>query len=155
VNVVMNLRVPYNAGNYRVAAQLVGSRVVLSSTESVGYSSRSVRLFLALHVPQVDDRCCRRAQTLSQVRMLVRSGLVHSQGYWRAVVADNGSWSVRQQRTVRIYSPENTPENTECCPLQTHFTVHHVRRTGCFLVLASNGPPPPPTRPAAPKSILS
>jgi hypothetical protein len=32
VNSVMNLRVPYNAGNYRVAAQLVASRVVLSST---------------------------------------------------------------------------------------------------------------------------
>jgi hypothetical protein len=35
VNSVMNLRVPQNAGNYRVAAQLVGSKVVLSSTELV------------------------------------------------------------------------------------------------------------------------
>jgi hypothetical protein len=35
VNSVMNLRVPYNAGNYRVAAQLVASRAVLSSTELV------------------------------------------------------------------------------------------------------------------------
>jgi hypothetical protein len=33
VNSVMNLRVPYNAGNYQVAAQLVVSRAVLSSTE--------------------------------------------------------------------------------------------------------------------------
>jgi hypothetical protein len=33
VNSVMNLRVPRNAGNYRVAAQLVASRAVLSSTE--------------------------------------------------------------------------------------------------------------------------
>jgi hypothetical protein len=31
VNWVMNLRVPYNAGNYQVAAQLVASRVVLHS----------------------------------------------------------------------------------------------------------------------------
>jgi hypothetical protein len=35
VNSVMNLWVPYNAGNYRVAAHLVASRVVLSSTELV------------------------------------------------------------------------------------------------------------------------
>jgi hypothetical protein len=35
VNSVMNLRVPYNAGNYQVAAQLVVYRVVLSSTELV------------------------------------------------------------------------------------------------------------------------
>jgi hypothetical protein len=35
VNSVMNLRVPYNAGNYRMAAQLVASRVVPSSTELV------------------------------------------------------------------------------------------------------------------------
>jgi hypothetical protein len=35
VNSVMNLRVPYNAGKYRMAAQLVASRVVLSSTELV------------------------------------------------------------------------------------------------------------------------
>jgi hypothetical protein len=35
VNLVMNLRVSLNAGNYRVAAQLVASRVVLSSTELV------------------------------------------------------------------------------------------------------------------------
>jgi hypothetical protein len=35
VNSVMNLRVPYNAGNYRMAPQLVASRVVLSSTELV------------------------------------------------------------------------------------------------------------------------
>jgi hypothetical protein len=35
VNSVMNLRVPYNAGHYRVAAQLVASRAVLSSTELV------------------------------------------------------------------------------------------------------------------------
>jgi hypothetical protein len=32
VNSVMNLRVPYNARNYRVAAQVVASRAVLSST---------------------------------------------------------------------------------------------------------------------------
>jgi hypothetical protein len=32
---VMNLRVPLNAGNYGVAAQVVASRVVLSSTELV------------------------------------------------------------------------------------------------------------------------
>jgi hypothetical protein len=35
VNSVLNLRVPKNARNYRVAAQLVASRVVLSSTELV------------------------------------------------------------------------------------------------------------------------
>jgi hypothetical protein len=35
VNSVMNLRVPSNAGNYRVAAQAVASRAVLSSTELV------------------------------------------------------------------------------------------------------------------------
>jgi hypothetical protein len=35
VNSVMNLRVPYNAGNYREAAQVVVSRAVLSSTELV------------------------------------------------------------------------------------------------------------------------
>jgi hypothetical protein len=35
VNSVMNLRVPKNAGNYRVAAHLVASRAVLSSTELV------------------------------------------------------------------------------------------------------------------------
>jgi hypothetical protein len=35
VNAVMNLRVPGNAGNYRVAVQLVASRVVLSSEELV------------------------------------------------------------------------------------------------------------------------
>jgi hypothetical protein len=35
VNSVMNLRIPQNAGNYRVAAQLVASRAVLSSTEFV------------------------------------------------------------------------------------------------------------------------
>jgi hypothetical protein len=35
VNSVMNLRVPRNAGNYRVAAQLVASRAVLSSTKLV------------------------------------------------------------------------------------------------------------------------
>jgi hypothetical protein len=35
VNSVMNLRVPQNAGNYRVAAQLVASRAVLGSTELV------------------------------------------------------------------------------------------------------------------------
>jgi hypothetical protein len=34
VNSVMNLRVLQNAGNYLVAAQLVTSRVVLSSTVS-------------------------------------------------------------------------------------------------------------------------
>jgi hypothetical protein len=33
VNAVMNLRVPYKLGNYRVATQLVASRVVLSSIE--------------------------------------------------------------------------------------------------------------------------
>jgi hypothetical protein len=37
VNTVMNLRVPKNAGNYRVATELVASRVVLSSTESVSW----------------------------------------------------------------------------------------------------------------------
>jgi hypothetical protein len=31
----MNVLIPYNAGNYRVAAQLVTSAVVLSSTELV------------------------------------------------------------------------------------------------------------------------
>jgi hypothetical protein len=35
VNSVLNLRVPENAGNYRMAAQLVASRVVFSSTELV------------------------------------------------------------------------------------------------------------------------
>jgi hypothetical protein len=30
---IMNLRVPLSAGNYRMAAQLVASRAVLSSTE--------------------------------------------------------------------------------------------------------------------------
>jgi hypothetical protein len=35
VNSVMNLRVPCNAGNYRMAAQLVASREGLSSTELV------------------------------------------------------------------------------------------------------------------------
>jgi hypothetical protein len=35
MNSVMNLRVPKNVGNYRVAAQVVASRVVLSSTELV------------------------------------------------------------------------------------------------------------------------
>jgi hypothetical protein len=35
VNSVMNLRVPWNDGNYRMAAQLVASRAVLSSTELV------------------------------------------------------------------------------------------------------------------------
>jgi hypothetical protein len=35
VSSVMNLRVPYNAG--KLAAQLVASRVVLSSTELVSY----------------------------------------------------------------------------------------------------------------------
>jgi hypothetical protein len=37
VNSVMNFRDRYNAGNYRVAAQLVASRAVLSSTELVSY----------------------------------------------------------------------------------------------------------------------
>jgi hypothetical protein len=35
VNAVMNLRVPRNVGLYRVAAQVVAYRVVLSSTELV------------------------------------------------------------------------------------------------------------------------
>jgi hypothetical protein len=35
VNSVMNLRVPLNAEDYRMAAQLVVSRAVLSSTELV------------------------------------------------------------------------------------------------------------------------
>jgi hypothetical protein len=35
VNSVVNLRVPQNGGNYQMAAQLVASRVVLSSTELV------------------------------------------------------------------------------------------------------------------------
>jgi hypothetical protein len=35
VNSVVNLRVPQNAGNYRVVAQVVAFRVVLSSTELV------------------------------------------------------------------------------------------------------------------------
>jgi hypothetical protein len=35
VNAVMNLRIPQNPGNYRMAAQLVASRAVLSSTELV------------------------------------------------------------------------------------------------------------------------
>jgi hypothetical protein len=38
VNSVMNLRVPCNSGNCRVAAQLVASRVVLRSTELVSWS---------------------------------------------------------------------------------------------------------------------
>jgi hypothetical protein len=42
VNSVMNLRVPQNAGNYRVAAQVVASQAVLSSTELVGCVSDSV-----------------------------------------------------------------------------------------------------------------
>jgi hypothetical protein len=37
VNAVINLRVPKMLGNYRVAAQLVASRVVISSTELVSY----------------------------------------------------------------------------------------------------------------------
>jgi hypothetical protein len=37
VNWVMNLQVPYNAGKYRKAAQVVASRVVLSFTELVSY----------------------------------------------------------------------------------------------------------------------
>jgi hypothetical protein len=39
VNSVMNLRVPWNPGNYRVAAQVVASRAVLSSTELVSYDT--------------------------------------------------------------------------------------------------------------------
>jgi hypothetical protein len=35
VNSVLNLRVPYNPGNYRVVAQVVASRAVLSSTELI------------------------------------------------------------------------------------------------------------------------
>jgi hypothetical protein len=35
VNSVMNLQVPENAGNSRMAAQLIASRAVLSSTELV------------------------------------------------------------------------------------------------------------------------
>jgi hypothetical protein len=35
VNSVMNLRFPLNAGNYRMAASLVASQAVLSSTELV------------------------------------------------------------------------------------------------------------------------
>jgi hypothetical protein len=35
VNSIMNLRIPLNVGNYRVAAQAVASRAVLSSTELV------------------------------------------------------------------------------------------------------------------------
>jgi hypothetical protein len=42
VNSVMNLRGPQNAGNYRMAAQLVASRAVLSSTELVSYVKRTV-----------------------------------------------------------------------------------------------------------------
>jgi hypothetical protein len=41
VNSVMNLRVPLNAGNYRVAAQVVTSRAVLSSTELVSDDVRT------------------------------------------------------------------------------------------------------------------
>jgi hypothetical protein len=37
VNSVMNLRLPRNAGNYRMAAQFVASQAVLSSTELVSY----------------------------------------------------------------------------------------------------------------------
>jgi hypothetical protein len=37
MNVIMNLRVPENSGNYRVAAQVVASRAILSSTELVSY----------------------------------------------------------------------------------------------------------------------
>jgi hypothetical protein len=35
VNAVMNIRIPQNAGNYRMGAQLVASRAVLSSIELV------------------------------------------------------------------------------------------------------------------------
>jgi hypothetical protein len=37
MNAVMNLRVPYSSGNFRVCAQLVGPRVVLSSIQLVAY----------------------------------------------------------------------------------------------------------------------
>jgi hypothetical protein len=42
VNSVMNLRVPWNARNCRVAPQLVVSWAVLSSTELVSYGSQAV-----------------------------------------------------------------------------------------------------------------
>jgi hypothetical protein len=51
VNSVMNLRV--HAGNYRVAAQVVASRAVLSSTELVSYH---FYLFLLLAKSQDLDR---------------------------------------------------------------------------------------------------
>jgi hypothetical protein len=35
VDSVMNIPVPYNAGNYRMTAQLVASRAVLNSTKFV------------------------------------------------------------------------------------------------------------------------
>jgi hypothetical protein len=40
VKAVMNLRVPLNAGNYRMAAQLVASRVLLSSIKLVNFKFR-------------------------------------------------------------------------------------------------------------------
>jgi hypothetical protein len=46
VNSVTNLRVPQNVGNYRVAAQLVASRVVLSSTELVSPSISARKEFI-------------------------------------------------------------------------------------------------------------
>jgi hypothetical protein len=45
VTSVMNLWVPQNAGNYRVAAQLVAIRAVLSSTELVSYILKSFPSF--------------------------------------------------------------------------------------------------------------
>jgi hypothetical protein len=35
INSVMNLRVPKNTGNYQMAAQLLASQVVLSSTKLI------------------------------------------------------------------------------------------------------------------------
>jgi hypothetical protein len=46
VNTAMNLRVPSDAGNYRVATQLVASRAVLSSTELVIYYTQIIVILL-------------------------------------------------------------------------------------------------------------
>jgi hypothetical protein len=45
VNAVMNLRVPLNAGNYRVAAQLVAPRMALSSKKIVTDYNISDKIF--------------------------------------------------------------------------------------------------------------
>jgi hypothetical protein len=49
VNSVMNLRVSQNAGNYRMAEQLVASRAVLSSTDLVSYVNDIRSSLMNLH----------------------------------------------------------------------------------------------------------